>query len=290
MSSLVTTTPSTINPPTPHDRVLRGAVTGSFAVVLTCTPFDVVKNYWQGSPQLNHQRGSASALSVLNRILASQGVKGLWRGTGVSLSYVLPNSMTYWTLYEKQKELGVPVYLAAAQARTLAQLFFSPLEFLRTKVQACLGESDSRSVWGVVKRVATEEKISSFWRGIGATLLRDVPFSMIYFGLYESLRKQRVLGELQGQQFLQALTLGAACSAVATVCTHPFDVVKTQLQSYERVQGGRVRIYAVSEALKALKLEYGLVGLFRIGLAPRLMKVMPASGIMLATYEAVRFN
>jgi hypothetical protein len=96
--------------------------------------------------------------------------------------------------------------------------------------------------------------------------------------------------ERKAEDFGKSLTMGAGCSAVATVATHPFDVVKTQLQSYRRVQGGKIKVYGVMGAMKAVKKEYGIFGLFRIGLTPRLMKVMPASGIMLATYEAVRFD
>lgn len=281
--------------------ILYSACVGSVVTTLSCTPFDVVKNYWQGSPYLNHKRSSVSAISVVKEIYRKFGIRGFWRGTAVSLSYVVPNNLTYFSIYETQKKRYYP-FVAAAQARTVSVLLFSPIEFMRTKVQACIGQPESATAIAVVRKVLNEEQFISLWRGAGATLMRDVPFSMVYFSLYESNKQWlsgRRLGALGGpsQQpstgftFGTSLVNGAFCGAVATVLTHPFDVVKTQLQSYERVKAVNnvkvTTVYSLFRAWEALYREYGLRGLFSIGLTPRLAKVMPASAIMLSTYELV---
>ena len=294
--------------------VLYSSCLGSVVTTLTCTPFDVVKNFWQGSPSLNHKRAKVGTLEIVSRINKQFGLRGFWRGTTVSLSYVVPNNLVYFSIYEKGKQQYQYPALAAAQARTVAVLCFSPIEFLRTKVQACLGQRDSATASQVIKRVLKEETFISLWRGAAATLLRDVPFSVLYFSMYElnkgwllpahvKLRRfaedSSKLGILKNEEkiinfykvFGLTLLNAAACASVATIATQPFDLVKTQLQSYERVKSVNnqrvTTVYTTSRAFHAVFSEYGWRGLFNIGLTPRIAKVVPASAIMLSVYEVV---
>jgi len=155
--------------------------------------------------------------------------------------------------------------------------------------------------------------------------MRDVPFSGIYFALYEfnkkSLlpshvekretlafgnRRERInLAESQmlnqkdekfifGSDYADTLLLtmanGATCGMVASLITHPFDVVKTQLQTVQRARSvNSYRVYTIhntTDAMKLLKKEYG-VRWVTIGLGPRMLKIVPGSAIMLASYEIV---
>jgi hypothetical protein len=54
-------------------------------------------------------------------------------------------------------------------------------------------------------------------------LLRDVPFSAIYWPCYEFLRPQRY-------NFVETFLAGAFAGTVASTVTLPMDVIKTRLQ------------------------------------------------------------
>ena len=59
----------------------------------------------------------------------------------------------------------------------------SPLELIRTKIQ-----SQKMPFTEVKKAVAVTLKVeglTGLWKGMGATMLRDVTFSAIYLPLYE---------------------------------------------------------------------------------------------------------
>jgi solute carrier family 25 protein 39/40 len=153
--------------------------------------------------------------------------------------------------------------------------------------------------------------------------MRDVPFSGIYFALYEfnkktllpshvekretlafGNRRERInLAESQmlrqdkylfGSEYADTLLLtilnGASCGMVASLITHPFDVIKTQLQTVQRAKSvNNYRIYTIhnsTDAMRLLKKEYGLRWM-TIGLGPRMLKIVPGSAIMLASYELV---
>ncbi len=76
------------------------------------------------------------------------------------------------------------------------------------------------------------------WRGLTPTLWRDVPFSAIYFAGYEAAKRSLTGGGLgegnaagSGEEFGVAFVAGAASGSLAAVLTHPFDVIKTKLQT-----------------------------------------------------------
>jgi solute carrier family 25 protein 39/40 len=118
----------------------------------------------------------------------------------------------------------------------------------------------------------------ALWRGLIPTMLRDVPFSAVYWMGYEEIK-----GRLQVYQglshFQTAFLSGASSGMFAAIITTPFDVIKTQRQvsSYaEEARLGRI--------LKNILVSDGPTGFFR-GLVPRVAKVAPACAIMISSYE-----
>ena len=250
---------------------------------------------------------------------------GLWRGLTPTLAYVIPSNLLFFTLYEYNRKEKDANWVAASKARVVSCTLLSPVEFIRTRVQATVANSDQTPIQ-VLRRVFYEDSFVSYWRGLGPTLMRDVPFSALYFSLYElnkkfllplhsakretlaagnrreriDLAESQVLSPIDSKAFLFGseysntllLTMlnGATCGMIASVATHPFDVVKTQLQTIQRAKSvNNYRVYTIpntADAFRSLWKEYGW-RFATIGLAPRLMKVVPGSAIMLASYEVV---
>ena len=69
------------------------------------------------------------------------------------------------------------------------------------------------------------------YKGASACLLRDVPFSAIYFPTYSHLKKD-LFGESPTKKLgiVQLLTAGAIAGMPAAYLTTPADVIKTRLQ------------------------------------------------------------
>ena len=160
---------------------------------------------------------------------------------------------------------------AGALARIWAVTLVSPLELIRTKMQ-----SQKMAFYQVRQALAVtieSQGVFGLWRGYSATLLRDVPFSAIYWPCYEFLRPKTY-------NFLE--TFLAACTA-----TLPMDVIKTcvQIELGEKINlnSNRVTHTNLSVAKEILATE-GVGGLFT-GLVPRILKVAPACAIMIASYE-----
>merc|ERR1711976_718181 len=134
-----------------------------------------------------------------------------------------------------------------------------------------------------VRDLVATQGLRGLWNGYTATLLRDVPFSALYWPLYEStrdtlrrwaaIRERRSLYTLTVQEnsFLINFVSGALAGSVASTITLPFDVIKTikQIEMGEkdimRVKPGHTRTNMT--IARELLSEQGVRSLFS-GLTP----------------------
>ena len=88
------------------------------------------------------------------------------------------------------------------------------------------------SSFALVAKLLKEKGIFGLYRGLGATALRDVTFSIIYFPLFVHLNN---LGPRRSPRSTDSalwwsFSTGIIAASIAAAATNPFDVVKTRLQ------------------------------------------------------------
>eukprot|EP00035_Acanthoeca_spectabilis_P018279 m.385793 g.385793 ORF g.385793 m.385793 type:complete len:403 (-) comp16742_c1_seq24:1362-2570(-) len=250
--------------------------------------------------------GTADAFA---KIWTNEGPAALWRGLGPTLLMAVPQTVIYFTAYDQLKaRLGpdrpdLAPLVAGPVARTFAVTLISPIEMIRTKVQAEAVARSARGYSSLVADAVRTEGVLSLWRGLGATLLRDVPFSAIYWVGYERL-KPRIAEWLWGNPisptaapapasaewqaaFTASFLAGASSGTAAAALTLPFDVVKTRQQTAvgQAIIGARPACGGVGAVFREILRSQGVGGLF-VGLTPRIAKVAPACAIMISTFEA----
>lgn len=256
---------------------------------------------WHRRPCPTPYRGTCDAMLRIARV---EGVPSLWSGLLPTLVSAVPTTVLYFTGYDRLRmrmlswasverwHLHSLVPLAAgAVARLLSSTLMAPLELVRTRVQAAAGR---QPLGTICRQLVGERGVVGLWRGLVPTLMRDIPFSAIYWFGYETLKRRFLhLSAVEGhhhqqQQRIPALVCsfvaGACAGSLAAVVTLPFDVVKThwQIELGGGANGGRVG--GVAAALSDIYRRSGVRGLFA-GLSPRLVKVAPACAIMITTYE-----
>lgn len=84
-----------------------------------------------------------------------------------------------------------------------------------------------------------EKGITGLYKGIGATMMRDVSFSVVYFPLFATLntfgpRKNDGSGDAA---FFVSFFSGCAAGSMAALAVNPIDVVKTRLQALTKAEG-----------------------------------------------------
>uniref|UniRef100_A0A8C3XH81 Mitochondrial glutathione transporter SLC25A39 n=1 Tax=Cyanoderma ruficeps TaxID=181631 RepID=A0A8C3XH81_9PASS len=246
---------------------------------------------WYKAP--GHFTGTLDAFVKITRY---EGIRSLWSGLPPTLVMAVPATVIYFTTYDQLRDylharMGswghyIPL-LAGALARLGAVTVISPLELIRTKMQS--QQLSYRELRLCIQSAVAQDGWLSLWRGWGPTVLRDVPFSALYWFNYELVRTWLCRQPwLDGATFMVSFTSGAISGTVAAVLTLPFDVVKTQRQ----IELGDSEAHPVAASkpsstwllMQRIRAESGTRGLFA-GFLPRVIKVAPACAIMISTYE-----
>lgn len=294
--------------------VLRNAAAstmGAGVVATVVTPLDVVKVRLQAHvcPVGGHNpcvdpRHVDNSLDAFRKIVRSDGLRGLWRGLNATLVLAIPTTGLYFTLYEAFRErlqydnphwsAATAPLIAGAAARSAAASAASPLELARTTLQAGVA-GEGATVASVLRDVRRQHGIRAWWRGLGPTLLRDAPFSAIYWSSYEIL-KHPVRSPLPRRAFASGnevplyIASGSGAGSLAALCTVPADVIKTRKQA--PVSTGAPSSHGASipsslEIVREIVATDGIRGLFR-GAGPRIARVAPACAIMMSSFETFR--
>lgn len=171
---------------------------------------------------------------------------------------------------------------------SVPQVFTNPLEIVKIRLQV-QGEV-AKSVEGAPKRsamwIVRNLGLVGLYKGASACLLRDVPFSAIYFPTYSHLKRD-LFGESQTKKLgvLQLLTAGAIAGMPAAYLTTPCDVIKTRLQVEARK--GDTTYTGLRHAAKTIWKEEGFRAFFKGGPA-RIFRSSPQFGFTLAAYELLQ--
>ncbi|KAK7092982.1 mitochondrial glutathione transporter SLC25A40-like [Littorina saxatilis] len=238
----------------------------------------------------------SGTMDAFMKIIRYEGVSSLWSGLPPTLVMAVPATVVYFTCYEQLKaamqyneccsyDWWKPM-TAGAIARVWAASLISPVELVRTKMQSA--QLTYQAVGQAINNTIKTQGVFSLWRGLGPTLLRDVPFSALYWLSYETMKAEvlRTTGSPE-LSFSESFVAGAGAGTVAAILTLPFDVIKTHRQvelGEQVITGGKKVSTSTLFLIKKLYLTQGFHALFT-GLAPRIIKVAPACAIMISSYE-----
>ncbi|NXH99252.1 S2540 protein, partial [Pachycephala philippinensis] len=246
---------------------------------------------WYEKP--GHFKGTWDAFAKIIRI---EGIKSLWSGLPPTLIMAVPTTAIYFTCYDQLCEAlktrsgkhdeNIPV-IAGSLSRFGSATVVSPLELIRTRMQ--YRRLSYKQLYLCISSKVAADGWVSLWGGWTSTILRDVPFSAMYWYNYERFKKMMCQEGANEPTFFISFTSGAASGSIAAVITQPFDVMKTHRQtqlwetetSKSKLLRDRKSTWAV---MRRILTRNGIAGLYA-GIFPRLIKVAPACAIMISTYE-----
>ncbi|KAG8460666.1 hypothetical protein KFE25_011441 [Diacronema lutheri] len=153
------------------------------------------------------------------------------------------------------------VHMAAAiVGEVVESVVRVPTELVKQRMQAGRHASSPAAVRDIV----AASGVRGLFRGYASTLARDIPFALIQFPLYESLRQSYAERARRQPTAVEAALAGSAAGAVAAAITTPLDVAKTRIMlSQDHSTGVHVMIRRIWR-------EEGPRRLFA-GVAPRVL-------------------
>lgn len=131
--------------------------------------------------------------------------------------------------------------------------------------------------WSVMKDLG----VFGLYKGASACLLRDAPFSAIYFPTYAHL-KANFADENGYNHPLTLLLAGMLAGVPAAALVTPADVIKTRLQVVARQ--GQTTYSGIWDAARKIHREEGQRAFWK-GATARVLRSSPQFGITLLTYE-----
>jgi len=205
-------------------------------------------------------------------LLGEAVLNSIWFGTFASVSTFLQSDRNVDLTFAQG-------CLAGAASGVTGSLVYSPIDLIKVRTQMSMERGHQRKKpLQIIKQIYTEEGLGGFTRGLGATILREVPSMALYFGLYTSLKQLLTPSNGHIPVWGQILAGGTA-GAMSWASIYPIDVVKTRLQTTSEFSNVRTCV--------TLMLQREGVGSFFQGLSPCLVRSFPVNATIFFVYERI---
>uniref|UniRef100_A0A6P7EZE3 Mitochondrial glutamate carrier 2 n=1 Tax=Diabrotica virgifera virgifera TaxID=50390 RepID=A0A6P7EZE3_DIAVI len=278
-----------------------GMYRGSAVNILLITPEKAIKLAANDFFRYNLQ--TKDKLDAFKKTFKTEGFFALYRGAGVNLLLITPEkalklAANDFFRYHLSTGGVLPVYkqvIAGGLAGLCQLIITTPMELLKIQMQDA-GRVEAATKMGSqgqqIKEKLTATKLAlniiktdgifGFYKGTGATALRDVSFSMVYFPLFFALNE---LGPKRADSdtiFWATFFAGLGAGGVSALSVTPFDVVKTRLQTAKKAAGEDFYT-GIPDAFRRIFLKEGPKAFFKGGFC-RILVIAPLFGIAQMVY------
>ncbi|KAG4305402.1 hypothetical protein PORY_000958 [Pneumocystis oryctolagi] len=281
-----------------------GAIAGASGAIVVY-PIDLVKTRVQNvRTKKVGQMLYKNSFDCVRKVLKNEGILGLYSGLGLQLVGVVPEKAIKLTVNDlvrsltKDNDGNIKLYweiLAGASAggcQVFCLLFINlqikPLEIVKIRLQVqgeLINTTENvprRSAFWIIRDLG----LRGLYKGVAACLLRDIPFSAIYFPVYSHLKKDCFKESAEKKLGIwEHLVSGAIAGMPAAYLATPADVIKTRLQVEARK--GETNYKGIRHAFSTIIKEEGFTALFKGGPA-RVFRSSPQFACTLAVYETLQ--
>ncbi|XP_061540004.1 mitochondrial adenyl nucleotide antiporter SLC25A24-like [Phycodurus eques] len=269
-----------------------GAMAGAVSRTGTA-PLDRMKVFMQVHASKSNQ---INLVSGFKQMLKEGGLASLWRGNGINVLKIAPETAIKFTAYEKYKKMlsSEPGkiktherFIAGSLAGATAQTAIYPMEVMKTRLT--LRKTGQYSgMFDCAKKILKKEGVKAFYKGYVPNILGIIPYAGIDLAVYESLKNlwlSRYAKDTANPGVLVLLGCGTISSTCGQLASYPLALVRTRMQAQASLEGAE-QLHMKQMVKKILEKE-GFFGLYR-GILPNFMKVLPAVSISYVVYEYMR--
>uniref|UniRef100_A0AAQ6ALG2 EF-hand domain-containing protein n=1 Tax=Amphiprion ocellaris TaxID=80972 RepID=A0AAQ6ALG2_AMPOC len=268
-------------------QLMAGALAGSVSRTGTA-PLDRIKVFRQVHGSTDFK---GNVLNSFQYMLKEGGLQSMWRGNGINVLKIAPETAIKFTAYE-QRQMIQKLYLskirfvAGSLAGAMAQTAIYPMEVLKTRLT--LRKTGQYSgIADCAKQILQREGVAAFYKGYVPNLLSIVPYAGIDLAVYETLKfawLNRNIG-LADPGVMVLVGCGAVSSTCGQLASYPLALIRTRMQAQASVKGApKLSMLAL---FRNIVTKEGIAGLYR-GISPNLLKVVPAVSVSYVAYEYTR--
>ncbi|XP_078489718.1 mitochondrial adenyl nucleotide antiporter SLC25A24 [Ciona intestinalis] len=280
----------------------RQLVAGGAAGVVsrTCTaPLDRLKVLMQVHATKSNQLGIASGFKSM---LKEGGAKSLWRGNGINVIKIAPETAVKFYAYERMKKLigaqsggeigAAEKFLAGSMAGVISQTSIYPMEVIKTRL-ALRKTGQYSGIFDCAFKILRNEGPKAFFKGYIPNCLGIIPYAGIDLCIYETLKNYWIKtygAEKEKPSVLLLLACGTTSSTCGQLASYPLALVRTKMQAQASLPNhDKNQKTSMVSLFRSIVQTDGVFGLYR-GLAPNFLKVAPAVSISYVVYEKMRMH
>lgn len=275
-----------------------GSIAGAIGATVVY-PIDLVKTRIQNQRSvIVGEMLYRNSFDCFRKVLRNEGFLGLYRGLPPQLVGVAPEKAIKLAMNDLMRSIlknprdgsitMINEAIAGGCAGASQVVFTNPLEIVKIRLQV---QGEVAKISGIQRpgavAIVRSLGLVGLYKGASACLLRDIPFSMIYFTAYSHLKKD-VFGEgKDGKKLgpLELLIAGAGAGMPAAYFVTPADVIKTRLQVDARA--GQQTYKGIIDAFRKIFKDEGAKAFFKGGPA-RVVRSSPQFGVTLLSYELLQ--
>ena len=240
---------------------------------------------------------------VLRRVPREQGVLAFWRGNGVNVARIVPNSAIKFSTFDTYKRIAMPdgegefkdrpkeLFLrkmacgGLSGASTLIPVY--PMDLARTRLTADLSTNPRyKGLFDLMVKTVEWEGVRGLYKGLGVSLVGIIPYLAISLTLYDTLKGIDPLG-LENKSLLGNVLLGSISAISSQSLMYPVDTVRRRMQ-VSGALGMQKGLYdGPVDCAKYILQTQGWRGFYR-GLLANATRAAPQTGIEFATYDFIR--
>ncbi|KAK9721400.1 mitochondrial aspartate-glutamate transporter agc1 [Basidiobolus ranarum] len=276
-------------------KLFNGAIAGVVGTLIIY-PLDMVKTRLQSQkPDAFGNLRYKGGVHCFKTIVQAEGARGLYRGLVPNLIGITPEKAIKLAVNDYAREYlaksnnvdpeHLPIHLgmlAGATAGFCQVIATNPMEIVKIQMQVAGADLKPGQPRATAIQVVQKLGLRGVYKGTPATLLRDVPFSILFFPSHAYLKT--LCADSNGNvSFPAVFGSGIVAGVFAAGAVTPADVIKTRLQVAPKPGDPVYRGFA--HCFKEVVRNEGPAALFK-GVVPRCMIVAPLFGFALLTYEA----
>uniref|UniRef100_H2ZCF7 EF-hand domain-containing protein n=1 Tax=Ciona savignyi TaxID=51511 RepID=H2ZCF7_CIOSA len=240
--------------------------------------------------------------SGFKQMLHEGGAKSLWRGNGINVIKIAPETAVKFYAYEQMKRLigaqsqgeigAAEKFLAGSSAGVISQTTIYPMEVIKTRL-ALRRTGQYSGIFDCAYKLLVNEGPKAFFKGYVPNCIGIIPYAGIDLCIYETLKNYWIKSygaEKEKPSVLLLLACGTTSSTCGQLASYPLALVRTKMQAQASLtssnKGTKVTMMSL---FRSIVQSEGIFGLYR-GLTPNFMKVTPAVSISYVVYENMRIH
>jgi len=264
---------------------------GSFAGAIgvgVAYPLDTIKTKLQARETKSEAVANENPFKVTLDVLREEGLGGFYGGVTSTMAGQFAIKGVAFAVNEAAKAFfetsaladgSVALLLSACLAGAAASFPVTPVERVKSVMQASPADAYDGPVNCTRSLIRNDGVNGLLTRGLGATLLREVPAYAFYFFSYDLAKAALTDGALVDPALIP-LIAGAIAGAMAWIPVYPIDVIKTNIQISDGTSGDDGFLGTAARLW-----ETGGLAAFWDGINPKLLRAIVNHAVTFYVFE-----